>query len=155
MMAAAAGWLTKLGGSGLLLPAALLALCVSLYQQYGARQDKAEDRIEQQATQACNLSWELAHAKRQQTDAQLELQATREQMEAERDINTGLANELSKISSDYEGLRSQMAAAPSLDPERCLSDSVLNRLRGPGTGGVLGGEGQGAAGQGRQGSGKR
>lgn len=155
MMATLAAALTKIGGSSLLVPALIIGLCISLYQQYGARQDKAEDRIEQQATQACNLSWELAHAKRQQTDAQLELQATREQMEAERDINTGLANELSKISSDYEGLRSQMAAAPSLDPERCLSDSVLDRLRGPGAGSVLGREGQGAASQGRQGSGKR
>ena len=152
MMAWAAGLLGKVGSTPLLI-ASCLALCVSLYQQYGNRQDAKVERIEAKAEMVCNQTWELAISKRKESDARIEAQEVREQIEIERGINTGLANELSKISTEHEDLRRQLAAAPAIDPSRCLSDSVLTRLRGAGGHGDVDGAGQAQGGKG--GSGRR
>lgn len=100
-----------------------------------------------QTTAKRDADWEIAIRKQERDVARGATQAAQDLLEAERKLNEGLNNELTRITVEYEELR-RAAAPDDCDPERCLSDSVLRSIGGPGSDGAGGQPAKGRSGRG-------
>lgn len=116
-------WLSKLftwaGGSSLTIPVLLLGTLILAHNWWLAR----DARIADAGKQTCNSAWLVALSKQQREAARLDAQRARELLEGERAVMEGLRDDLEKTRAKYADY------IPSDDP-RCLSDGVLDALRG-------------------------
>lgn len=128
MMALLSGLLTGAVGkyaSSLTIPALIFGSLILGHQFLQQRDAK----LQAQATNVCDSNWESQIRKQERDVANGNVAAAQSLLEGERKVNEDLRNELSKVGTTIEELR----AASSGDDDRCLSDSVLRSLGGPGS----------------------
>lgn len=121
MMALLARGLSWLVGSNILAPLSMLAALTFAHQAWLAR----DARLEAAGTRQCEAHNSLALVAAQRNAALAQAAQSADLLQQERKINEELTHERDKIVEDYRLAK----AAASSDP-RCLSDGVLDLLRG-------------------------
>lgn len=128
MMSLLSAGLSYLFGSGLksiTLPVVGLGLLVSLYHNFNARRDAVVTKAETNATAQCNSSWRLAISKKNERDAIARAAEAERLHGEERRITEGLNDELQRIRTEAQDLRTRAGS-----DSKCLSDGVLSILGG-------------------------
>jgi hypothetical protein len=127
-------WLV--GAPKLLSSGALLAMLVLGHQWWLER----DARLRAEGQKVCEAEHELALARAQRDQARRVAEQAVAAIEVEKQITETLRHERQTIAREFEDYK----VAASSDP-RCLSDGVLDLLRGSGS---MGGAGRAPAGQG-------
>lgn len=111
------------GAPKLLSSAAVLGLVMLAHQWWLER----DARIEAQGATACHAQHELALLKAQRDVAMREAARAKESFRQQYEISEVMRNEREAIKAEFAAHK-----AAASDNPRCLSDSVLDLLRGPG-----------------------
>jgi hypothetical protein len=115
--------LSWLVGSNLIAPAALLA-ALTLGHQWWLERDA---RLRSQGATQCETAHELALVKAQRDQARNAVEAAVKAAHTQEQLTETMRNERQEIATQFEAYK----ASASSDP-RCLSDGVLDLLRGSG-----------------------
>jgi hypothetical protein len=116
------GWF--FGAAGFVI---MMATCGTLLFQ---RWDMHNAKLEKQGYAICTADYVAAERKAAAEKAEKEWQTATDLLDLERETVGALRNEYDELSSRYAELAASSSAQPSIDPDRCLSDGVLSRLRG-------------------------
>lgn len=125
MMTILAKGLSWLVGSNLIAPISLLAALVMAHQAWLAR----DERLRDQGEQTCQAEYQLAAMKAQRDQARHAVEAAVQAIEQEKQLTETMRNEREAIRSEFAAYKDRASSDP-----RCLSDGVLDLLRGSGQG---------------------
>jgi hypothetical protein len=123
MMTILARGLQWLVGSNLIAPLSLLAALTMAHQWWLER----DNRIEAQGVAVCQAEHQLAQVKAQRDVAMREAAKAKENFKQQFELSEVMRNEREAIRAEFAAHKAAASDNPS-----CLSDSVLDLLRGPG-----------------------
>jgi hypothetical protein len=123
MMTILARGLQWLVGSNLIAPLSLLAALTMAHQWWLER----DNRIEAQGVAVCQAEHQLALVKAQRDVAMREAAKAKENFKQQFELSEVMRNEREAIRAEFAAHKAAASDNPS-----CLSDSVLDLLRGPG-----------------------
>lgn len=126
MMTILAKGLSWLVGSNLIAPISLLAALTFAHQAWLARDARVEERGEQR----CEAEHQLAAMKAQRDHATRMAANAVAAIEDEKKLTENMRHERQAIASEFAAYKDRASADP-----RCLSDGVLDLLRGHGQAG--------------------
>jgi len=126
LLAKALGWFT---GSGLATPISLIVALTMAHQAWLARDNRVEERGEQR----CEAEHHLAVARAERDQAKRAVEKAMQIIEQEKQLTETMRHDRQAITREFAAYKDRASADP-----RCLSDGVLDLLRGHGQVGELG-----------------